>query len=332
MGELENSRLIDATLVNTTLRKRNREIHKGQCGRILILAGSPGMAGAAVLCAKGALRSGAGLVTVSVPEELIPIVQSSVPEAICISRSISKEKLAQYDAIVLGPGLGVDAEQGTLIEALLEQYHGTLVLDADALTWLSRAGESGWGTEGLKSAKSNLILTPHPGEAARILGSSIEEVQQDRRMAALALHRKTGAVVVLKGAGTIVATGDQQTYINLTGNPGMATGGSGDVLAGIIASLAGQGLDPQQSALAGVYLHGLAGDLKALQWGEYGLIASDLADGAALAIKKTMEDSRLQQLEQGYAAMSNLNQSLSEEGLDQDTEALKSYEKLLERE
>jgi NAD(P)H-hydrate epimerase len=280
---MKNEGLITEAYVNTFIKKRERDIHKGNCGKVLVYAGSKGMAGAAVLCARAALRTGAGLVRVSVPEELFPILQIGVPEATCITRERLFEDLMQYSAIAIGPGLGDELQNGNLIKKILYSTDKPVVLDADGLNLL--CDDLG----AMKNAKAKLIITPHPGEAARLLDRKTSEINGDRLGSALELAAVTGAVTVLKGAGSVVATPEGKTYINNTGNPGMATGGSGDVLTGVIAALAGQGLDPEAAATAGVYLHGLAGDLASDQMGEYGLIARDIANMIALAIKSILE-------------------------------------------
>jgi NAD(P)H-hydrate epimerase len=241
------------------------------------------MAGAAVLCARAALRTGAGLVRVSVPEELFPILQVGVPEATCITRERLFEDLMQYSAIAIGPGLGDEIENGKLIKKILYTTDKPVVIDADGLNLLRD------DLDAMKNAKAKVIITPHPGEAARLLNRSASDINRDRQKSAAELAAVTGSVTVLKGAGSVVATPEGKTYINTTGNPGMATGGSGDVLTGVIAALAGQGLEPEAAAAAGVYLHGLAGDLARDQMGEYGLVASDIANMVALAIKSILE-------------------------------------------
>jgi len=282
---MKDTGLINAAYVQTYLHKRERQLHKGNCGKLLVIAGSWGMAGAAVLCARGALRTGAGLVQVSVPQELYPVIHTGVMEATCVSRRTGDWDLKSYQAVAIGPGLGVKNENQQLIETVLTRYQGTVVLDADALNHLAENEE----LMALAAAPAGrLILTPHPGEAARLLGCSTRDIAEDRMGSARALAKKLNAVTVLKGAGTVVSTPSGETYINTTGNPGMATGGSGDVLTGAIAALAGQGLGPLEAANCGVYLHGLAGDLAAQHWGEYGLMASDMADGLALAIKENI--------------------------------------------
>lgn len=283
MKEFEKNGLITKEFVNTFIKKRERDIHKGDCGRILIVAGSKGMAGAAVLCARGALRAGAGLVRVSIPEELFPVIHIGVPEATCITRERLLEPLSQYQAIAIGPGLGDDEENEVLIRHILENYSGTVVLDADGLNLMCG------NLAALKAAKAGLIITPHPGEASRLLRRNTAEINMNRLGSAIELSVCTGAVAVLKGSESVVATTEKTTYINTTGNPGMATGGSGDVLTGVIAALAGQGLDRTAAAAVGVYIHGLAGDIKAGQTGEYGLIASDIADAIGIAINTALD-------------------------------------------
>lgn len=257
------------------------------------------MAGAAVLCARGALRTGAGLVQVSVPKELYPVIHAGVPEATCISRRTSQWNLERCQAVAIGPGLGEAEENLKLITTVLTQCRATVVADADCLNLLARhrnlwlaqgatAADADGAAEGDGGFRCQLIVTPHPGEAARLLACSTAQINKDREESARKLARMLSAVVVLKGAPTVVSTPDGKTYTNSTGNPGMATGGSGDVLTGVIASLAGQGLQPLPAACCGVYLHGLAGDLGAQRWGEYGLMASDLADFMALAIERTL--------------------------------------------
>ena len=260
------------------LKPRTRSAHKGNYGRVLVIAGSKGMAGAAILCAKGALRAGAGLVTVSLPDELLPIVQSAVPEATCVSRDLPQQLLASYDSIAIGPGLGVSFDTRETVTHILENFGGKLVLDADALNVIA-------GTN--ITFDTDTVITPHPGEAARLLGVDALAIQSRREASAAVLSEKFKCIVALKGSGTIVASTHPglKLYINNTGNPGMATGGSGDVLAGVIAAFLGQGMDSQIAACAGVYIHGFAGDLMVKEYGESGLIAGDLPLGVARTLK-----------------------------------------------
>lgn len=286
----KDSRLINEEMVNTFIKKRDRELHKGDCGKVLIIAGKKGMAGAAVLSARGALRAGAGLVRIAAPEEIWNILQISVPEATCLSRWLPRPTLNEHQAIVMGPGLGDEETNVGLIQNVLLNYKGPLVLDADGLNGIARNEELRELCREFSGKKeAGLIVTPHPGEAGRLLKCSREDVNADREGVARRLAEELGAIAVLKGAGTLVAINGCKTYINTTGNPGMATGGSGDVLSGIIGALAGQGLSCEQAAVAGVYLHGLAGDLAAGALGEYGMTAADVAAMTALAFKSIIK-------------------------------------------
>jgi hydroxyethylthiazole kinase-like uncharacterized protein yjeF len=275
--------LIDEAFVNTFIKKRALELHKGQCGKVLIIGGSKGMAGAAMLSARGALRSGAGIVRVSIPYELYPILQIGVPEATCISRSLPPDELSEYQAIVIGPGLGDDLSAFHIIKNAIDAIKPIIVLDADALNLTAAHEEL---KKVVKTSSGQVIMTPHPGEAARLLGTTAEKINEDRRGSAIRIAEQFNAVIVLKGAGTIVATPDKKAYINTTGNSGMATGGSGDVLSGIIAALAGQGCSCLEAAACGAYIHGSSGDIAACELGEYGVIASDIAAAIGLAIKR----------------------------------------------
>lgn len=277
--------IITQKLVKTIIEKRNREIHKGDCGRILIAAGSKGMAGAAVLCAKGALRAGSGLVQVAVPEELFPVVQTGIPEATCVERDFSKIDLSSYDVVAVGPGLGQSEESVETVKAVIAGFKGPIVVDADALNVIAYKNLFDLLRERPAGAT---VITPHPGEARRLL--KVEEA--DRKQAACELYLKTGAITLLKGQATVVATEPEKTYTNTTGNPGMATAGSGDVLTGIIAGLMGQKkpsgkrISAEEAAICGVFIHGMAGDLAAEALGEYGLIAGDIAYYTAIALQK----------------------------------------------
>ncbi len=273
---MNNRCLITKEYVNNIIRQRPQDIHKGQCGRVLIIAGSKAMTGAAVLCARGALRSGAGLVYVSLPSEVFPVVQISVPEAICVLRSPETD-FGMYDAVAVGPGIGVDAENKALIRKILKEYRKTLVIDADGLNTVASADLF----EDMRTSSADIVITPHMGEAARLLGT----MPSDREEIAQNLSALTGATAVLKGAGTVVASAGEKSYINTTGNPGMATAGSGDTLTGIIASLSAQGYSGFDAAACGVYIHGLAGDMAADATGQWGITASDIAEFTPRAIK-----------------------------------------------
>ncbi len=274
--------LIDLEYVNTVIKERPKDIHKGDCGRVLVIAGSRGMAGAAMLCARGALRAGAGLVRISAPEELYTILQVGVPEATCVSRDLSSLDYMDADVIAIGPGLGDDENNGDLLRTILKTYKKTIVIDADGINTVCRAD---LGSE-LMNSEADVIMTPHPGEARRFLEYFGLETSADRYKVLEDLTVCSHAVCVLKGSGTLVAGHDGKTYINTTGNPGMATGGSGDVLTGIIAALAGQGLEPEDAAKAGVFMHGMAGDIAAADIGETGMTAMDITEYTAAAFKQ----------------------------------------------
>lgn len=284
-----NTGLITLQYVNTVIKERPREIHKGQCGRVIVVAGSVGMAGAAVLSVGGALKSGAGLVKAAVPDEIFNILQISVPQAMCTSvfggeflRSVNLN-----DAVAIGPGMGVDEEKCLLIERILNEFEGTVVIDADGITNLCRFGAI---ADTLKKRKSPVILTPHPGEGDRILYAMGDENIKSlgRVKAAETISRKTGAVVLLKGADTVVTSAQKGTYINTTGNPGMAAGGSGDVLTGVIAAIAASGADAFDAAKAGAFIHGMAGDIAAEEIGQWGMTSADIRDALPAAFKKIM--------------------------------------------
>ncbi|MCL1982055.1 MAG: NAD(P)H-hydrate dehydratase [Clostridiales bacterium] len=276
---------ITAEYAETAIMDRRREAHKGDFGKILVVAGSVGMVGAAILCGKAAYRAGAGLVRVAIDESLFPIIQIALPEATCVPRQI----FSGYDVIAAGPGLGDNPENEELICRLLRECDKTVVLDADGLNALAKAGKAG----ALKDTAAKVVITPHMGEAKRLIPKSrlekdwpTETVSDESRLKiAEMLMEETGATVVLKGAGTIVADQEHGAFVNTTGNPGMATGGSGDVLAGIIAAFAGQGASPWDSAKAGVFIHGLAGDMAADAFGEHGMTAMDIVDMTPHAIK-----------------------------------------------
>jgi NAD(P)H-hydrate epimerase len=264
------------------LPPRLADSNKGTFGRVLVVAGSRGMSGAAVLSASAALRGGAGLVYLAVPQEILPIVASANPcyltaplpqdeqGRIAEAAEATLVNLAQArDVVACGPGLGAGPARTVLLTALLTRTKVPLVLDADALNAL--VGH----TERLRHRPAPLILTPHPGEFARLIGSDVRAVQANRRELAVRFAADHGLVLVLKGHATLVSDG-RRVYQNGTGNPGMATGGTGDVLTGLIAALLGQGLEAFAAAQLGVYLHGLAGDLARDDLGEVSLIASDL--------------------------------------------------------
>ena len=267
------------------LPKRPADSHKGLYGSVLVLAGGRGMAGAAALAGASALRSGAGLVRIATPAEVQPTVASLEPSYMTYplendehgalriepARRVLSTLLESADVLAMGPGLGRADSVRELVHWVVESVKVPTILDADALTAL--AGQ----TDVLNDLRHPLVITPHPGEFARLTGQSTAEIQADREKHAIALAQADHMVVVLKGARTIVTDG-QRIFVNTTGNPGMATGGSGDVLTGVIAALIGQKFPPFEAAQLGVYVHGLAGDIARDQNGEIGMIASDIVD------------------------------------------------------
>lgn len=289
--------LADVKLARSLLPVRPEDGNKGTFGRALIVAGSAGMSGAAVLAGRAAVRAGAGLVTVAVPHLIQPIVAGLLPEALTFGLSDTGDgrlgpgalpglegRLPGFDAAAAGPGLGSGGDTG---ENVLEFLRGLiaqiadlgkkLVLDADALNAVARDREAMAPVlRGLGGA--NLVLTPHPGEMARLLGSDVKSVQADRVRAAREAASLYGATVVLKGAGTVIATPEGRVTFNPTGNPALAVGGTGDVLTGVIVALLAQGLSAWEAAVAGAFWHGLAADLWAKKNGSSGLVASELAD------------------------------------------------------
>lgn len=275
--------LLNSNLVQSWLPKRSRTAHKGSCGRVLVLAGSRGMGGAAVLCSQAALRSGAGLVTLGVPESVYPLLGPKLTEVIIKPLAETSEGtlalesweqieqlLPNVDVLVLGPGLSTNLETVSLVLQILEKANLPIVVDADGLNAVAMQKNI------LARKKTDLIFTPHPGEMARLSKTSIREIETNRLKLIQERAREWGVTLVLKGARTLVSSPRGEIYINSTGNPGMATAGSGDILAGTIGGLLAQGMEVSQGAGAGVYLHGLAGDLAVQVKGEMGLIAGDI--------------------------------------------------------
>ncbi len=276
--------LLEESDIRGRLPTRKVDGNKGTFGHVLVVAGSWGKTGSAALAGLGALRSGAGLVTVATRYRSLPHVLQHAPELMGAELS-SDGPLGLNDlnalleaadgkrAVVFGPGIERGPETARLLGALLEELSIPCVIDADGLNAL--AGNLGV----LKKAKGELLLTPHPGEMSRLIGKPIAEIQSDRIGHARAFAREAQVVLVLKGARTVIAREDGTVFINPTGNAGMATGGTGDVLSGICGALLAQGLSSEDAAIVGVYVHGLAGDLAAKRRGQMGLIASDLLEG-----------------------------------------------------
>jgi NAD(P)H-hydrate epimerase len=257
-------------------------MHKGDCGRILIIAGSAGMTGAGVLASKSALRAGAGVVLWAIPKSLNLVAESLTTEVMSLplpetpsgspsmsAREILVEAAREADCVVMGPGLPVAGDTGELMRLLIPEIYAPLVLDGGAFSAI--------GDEVLifRKRQGPTIITPHPGEMGHLTHKPSAEVQKNRRELAVKYASLSGTVVALKGAETIVTDG-KEVYLNHSGNPGMATAGSGDVLVGVIAALVGQGLKTLEATKLGVYLHGRAGDHAAAELGQHSMIASDI--------------------------------------------------------
>ncbi len=262
------------------LRKRDSNTHKGDYGRVGIIGGSRGMTGAPYLASMAALRSGAGLVYNIVPDEIHDIMSIKHTEVIVKGYSNIEgclNHIKGLDTIVLGPGMGVSEEKKELVKAILKNYKKTLVLDADGINLID-------DNMVLYTREGETIITPHPGEMARLLGIDTKEIQGNRIKYSKYSSEKYNVISILKGHETI-CTYKGQIYLNSTGNPGMATAGSGDILSGIIAGFMAQSIEPFKASKLGVYVHGLAGDMAIQEKGEYGLIASDILECIPNAVK-----------------------------------------------
>lgn len=266
--------LLTGDMIRPLLQHRPRFGHKGSFGHALVAAGSYGKMGAAILASRAALRSGAGLLTVRIPACGYTALQSAFPEAMADADEEERflatriSRLERYDAVGIGPGIGTDPATANVLKLLIQDIQTPLVLDADAINLL--AENKTW----LSFLPSGAILTPHPGEFDRLGGSHTDGY--NRLQTQRELSRKYGIFIVLKGAYTTISTPEGRVYFNATGNPGMATAGSGDVLTGVITGLLAQAYPPYAAALAGVYLHGLSGDLAMGHLGGHALIASDI--------------------------------------------------------
>lgn len=283
---------ITATYARALLPARQPWAHKGTSGRVIVVAGSPGLTGAAALAATAAVRTGAGLVTLAVAESLSPIMAVKLTEVMTkplpetasgalglAAVPLIDELAATADALAIGPGLGRDHETAEAVREIVHTAICPLVIDADGLNALA-----GY-TDILLDAAALPVLTPHPGELSRLTGLPVAAINADRLAVAREAAARFGAIVVLKGAGTVVAYPDGEAFINTTGNAGMATGGTGDVLTGVIAALIAQGLTSHDAAVAGVYIHGLAGDMAA-DGRQVGLAAGDLPPALPTAIAR----------------------------------------------
>ncbi len=293
LSELSGYDFIDETAARQLIRPRRRTSHKGTFGHLLIVAGSRGKSGAAALAANSAVRAGAGLVTLAVPATLHQILEIKSTEAMTqalddggrgylglLALPELRGLLSDRDAMVLGPGLSWNPDTSALVHRLLAEVELPLLLDADALNAVSE--QPGL----LMSARSRaLILTPHPGEMARLCGRTVAQVEEERIATAREFAVRYKIYLILKGARTVCAAPDGRIALNASGNPGMASGGMGDVLSGVVGALLGQGYDPFDACTLGVFLHGAAGDLVAAEKGEIGLTATDVQEQIPYAYK-----------------------------------------------
>jgi len=273
---------VNKSLIQSLLKPRNKFDHKGNFGHCLLIVGSYGKMGAAVLAAKACLRTGVGLLKVHVPKSAINILQISVPEAMLSidnnDKYFSSVEADKFGSIGVGCGLGTEKESVKALKKLLKDANQPLVLDADALNIISKNESL------LKAIPKDSILTPHPKEFERLFGQTKNDF--DRHELQKAKAKELGIYILLKGAHSCIACPDEKCYFNSTGNPGMATAGSGDVLTGIISSLLAQGNSSKEAVVVGVYLHGLAGDIAAKEKGEAAMIASDIIDHIGSAFQE----------------------------------------------
>jgi NAD(P)H-hydrate epimerase len=304
-----NIELLMKDYISTLIPGRSKYSHKGNYGHVLIVAGSRGKTGAALMAAKACLRAGAGLVTIGVPESLSDIFQSRVTEEMTLilpdkgdgTLSVrASDKILEFlnrtaDILAIGPGISVSAETEKLMMTLIKNSKAPIVIDADGINSIKG------GRKVFSKVKTPLILTPHPGEMARLLNPPlppfrkggmggferegrgritvrIQDIEKDRINTATSFAKETGIYLVLKGVPTIIAVPDGRAFINSTGNPGMSTAGTGDVLTGMISGFLGQTLNPIHACILGVYMHGLAGDIAASEKGQHSLIATDVID------------------------------------------------------
>ncbi len=285
--------LLDEDFAIDILPLRAPDAHKNSCGSVLIIGGSTGLTGAVALCAQACLRAGAGVVTVGIPENLNLIMEIKLTEVMSAPLpdtgrgSLSIEAVDRalevsdnFDVVAVGPGLGRDLETVQFVREFLGKLNKPLVLDADGLNALVGA------TNILSEKENDTVITPHPGEIARLMNVSVKEIQSDRVSTVLKAVEDWKCVVVLKGAGTLIAEPEKRVYVNSSGNPGMATAGMGDVLTGCIAAFLAQGLPPFEAASAGVFIHGYAADLSAALNAAQGMIARDVIGAIPLAMRR----------------------------------------------
>lgn len=290
------SELTTYETVRRILKPRHQDTHKGTYGHLFILAGSPGKTGAATLAAQGALRAGTGLVTVGIPKSLNPIMAGKLTESMTEplpeteGGTLGRESIeatlkvisSRKTALAVGPGISTTQDTSEFLYEILKNSSIPIVVDADGVTLIAQ------NLQVLKELKVPIVLTPHPGEMSRLIGKRGEDVQKNRISVARDFSSMYNVYTVLKGARTVISTPDGRVFINPTGNPGMASGGMGDVLTGIIGGFLAQGYDPADACVLGVFSHGLSGDFAAHKKGEAGIIAGDVASSLPETLKEIL--------------------------------------------
>ncbi len=290
-----NYELITRSMVVDMIPKRDRNSHKGYYGKARMIAGSMSMAGAAILTTKAALRSGLGMARLYVPDSINHIMKTAVPELITVPfQELRKGVIGinhidtilkdapDSDVFTIGPGCGISFELEEIVKNIIEKVPSPIILDADALNVLAK------DVSVLNLKKSPIIITPHMGEMSRLTGKPLEEIIESPVSTARDFAIEWQVYVVLKSARTVVATPEGKVYVNINGNSGMSTAGTGDVLTGIITGMVGQGLSPLNAALAGVFIHGMTGDRVAERLGEHGLLAGDLVEALPYTLKELL--------------------------------------------
>lgn len=302
--ELENEieyELLTFSKCKNMLKIRSGNTHKGTYGHLLVIAGSRGKSGASILTTNAAVKSGTGLVTAAIPKGINKAVEKNCIEAMSVPFEETKEGTFRDDslseilkvlkdkksALAIGPGISTNAKTKDLVKQILLKSKIPMVIDADALNILSE------DVDILKKIKPDVILTPHPGEMARLINTSTNDVQNNRVEIAKEFARKFSCFLILKGARSVIATPDGDVYINPTGNPGMATGGSGDVLTGIVGSFLAQKYSTLNAAILGTFIHGFAGDIASDKLGQYGITATDILDNIQAATKRIPEQKEI---------------------------------------
>lgn len=275
---------LDADYCKKLLPVRENSFSKADCGNILIIAGFSGMIGAAYMSAFAAFRCGSGLVRTLIPESGFSVMQTGLPEAICVNKEDALSQLNRFDAVAIGPGMGVNKVTAELIHKLCSEFDGTIVIDADGLNTLA---DDKFDLGNTVRAARNVCITPHLGEAAGLMKTSKEELlSRNRCEICRELSDRFESVCLLKGHNTCITGNGERMLVNTSGNAGMATAGAGDVLTGMIVSFAGQGLSAFDAASLAAFLHGSAGDLASKKLGPLSVISRDIIDNISMAIKK----------------------------------------------